>query len=137
MFLEIGFPRRELMEPEKMFIKEISNACALLQNPYQKIIDCNNDYYYMGAYNSQFFRTKYHFHRMIRMSKRLHCFASLTQADQVLMLKTTLVEMMTLQSILMYNSDRQSWRFIDVSNQLLFAIAAMVFRVQTVLLHGQ
>lgn len=111
---ELGLPSRELLYGEKHLIEELTQACLLLQNPYQRIIDAHNENYYYGTNRtSAIFRTQYHFFRMVRMAKRLTSFRSLPSFDQVAMLKATLVEMLNIQSILMFNADRKSWRFID------------------------
>lgn len=116
LLLELGLPSRELLDGEKHLIEELTSACVLLQNPYQRIVDAHNESYYFGSNRtSDIFRTQYHFYRMIQMAKRLKSFRSLLQPDQVSMLKSRLVELLNIQSILMYNDDRQSWRFIDVS----------------------
>lgn len=113
---ELGLPSRELLDGEKHLIEELTSACVVLQNPYQRIVDAHNESYYFGPNRtSDIFRTQYHFYRMIQMAKRLTTFRRLLLPDQVSMLKSSLVEMLNIQSILMYNADRQSWRFIDVS----------------------
>lgn len=114
--LELGLPSRELLDGERNLIEELTSACVLLQNPYQRIIDAQNESYYFGSNRtSDIFRTQYHFYRMIQMAKRLKTFRSLLLSDQVAMLKLSLVELLNIQSVLMYNDDRQCWRFIDVS----------------------
>lgn len=113
MFREIGFSNRELILPERCLIKELTDACTVLKNPYKRILVFNN---YDSVRSCRI--TEYSFHRLIRMSKRLSRFSQLPLSDQAKMLKFSLLEMLAIRSVLVYNPDRESWGFIDVSGAL-------------------
>lgn len=105
---EIGFSNRELIPPERCLIKELTDACVVLKNPYKRIMVFNN---YDSVRSCRI--TEYSFHRLIRMSKRLSRFSQLPLSDQAKMLKFSLLEMLAIRSVLDYNPDRESWAFID------------------------
>ena len=110
IFREIGLSNRELILPERCLLKELTDACNVLKNPYKRILVFNN---YDSVRSCRI--TEYTFHRLIRMSKRLSRFSQLPLSDQANMLKLGLLEMLAIRSVLVYNPDRESWGFIDVS----------------------
>lgn len=110
MLREIGFSNRELILPERCLIKELTEACSVLKNPYKRILVFNN---YDSVRSCRI--TEYSFHRLIRCAKRLSRFSMLPLGDQAKMLKYSLLEMLAMRSVLSYNPDRESWGFIDVS----------------------
>jgi len=106
---ELGFPPRELILPEKYLLMELTNACTVLQNPYKR-------YEYFDLSNSGRM-TEYTFYRLIRMCKQLSAFSQLCRVEQGLVLKRSLLRLLHMRSVLMYNRDRDSWCFVDVSHE--------------------
>ena len=108
---DMGFSNRELILPERCLIKELSDACSILKNPYKRII-----YITFSSQDTphQCHITEFFIHRLIRMSKRLSSFSQLSLNDQVNLLKCGLIEMLCLRSVLLYDNDRESWCFLDV-----------------------
>lgn len=121
MFREIGFPTRELILPEKCLIRELSSACAVLQNPYHQIRDISSQKK-LKLQTDDLLLTQHYFFRMIRMAKGLGSFSTFSTNDQAMMLKQRLLEMVAIRSALFYHPDRESWCFIDV----IFAAAIKV-----------
>lgn len=119
LFREIGFSNRELIQPERCLIKELTAACSLLKNPYKRIVFTN---FTTTDTIHQCRITEFFIHRLIRMSKRLSSFSQMSLADQVRLLKTGLIEMLCLRSVLLYDPDRDSWNFLDVSPNLLLQL---------------
>lgn len=106
---EIGFPEDELLLPEKYLLNEVHSAGELLKNPYKRIREfAQLDPEYTGR------MTEFILFRLIRMAKQLNGFASKTKEMQGTLLKHGLIEMMVLNSVLMYSEYRDAWAFVDV-----------------------
>src|SRR5699024_3853262 len=89
---EIGFPYRELLLPEKHLLLELSNACSVMTNPYQRI-----RVYQLDEPGASMI-TDYILHRMILMAKGLSSCREMPPERQEQVVKQNLIKMMMLQS---------------------------------------
>ncbi|UXI15482.1 non-structural maintenance of chromosomes element 4 A-like [Sarcoptes scabiei] len=94
---------------DRCLIQELSIACSILKNPYKRIV------YKSSSYNHNCMVTEFYIHRLIRMSKRITAFNSLTFSNQLKLLKNGIIEMICLRSVQLYDPDREAWNFLDVS----------------------
>lgn len=109
LFRDIRCSNRELIQPERFMIKELSEACVVLHNPYKRILYINS------VMNHQCQIVEFFIHRLIRMAKRLSAFNQLSGASQGELLKRNLLKMLGIRSVVLYDKDREAWFFLDVS----------------------
>ncbi len=104
-----AFPYQELILPESCLLQELSSACSVLQNPYKRI-------QYLESFNVEDASriTQFMFHRLISASKGLSAFNGLSREDQGLMMKLSLLKMLSIRTVIMYNASRECWGFINV-----------------------
>lgn len=109
LFRDIRCSNRELIQPERFMIKELTEACVVLHNPYKRILYINS------VMNHQCQIVEFYIHRLIRMAKRLSAFNQLSIASQGELLKRNLLKMLGIRSVVLYDKDREAWFFLDVS----------------------
>lgn len=104
-----AFPYQEMVLPESCLLQELTVACSVLQNPYKRI-------QYLESFDMEDASriSQYMFHRLIRASKGLSAFNSLSRDDQGLMMKLSLLKMLSIRTVVMYNQSRECWGFINV-----------------------
>ncbi|KAK7067066.1 zinc ion binding [Halocaridina rubra] len=123
---------RELNEPEKMKLSELSEANKGLMAPL-----CE-DYNFKDLSNPSLINiinlTEIAIRRLIKMSKRISAFKSLCQEDQIALLKGGCTEMMILRSVFAYDPDKDSWtiqqdhdRFKNIKLKVLKAAPGNVY----------
>ncbi|XP_042879437.1 nuclear hormone receptor family member daf-12-like isoform X3 [Penaeus japonicus] len=123
---------RELNEPEKMKLNELSEANKGLLAPL-----CE-DYNFKDLSNPSLINiinlTEIAIRRLIKMSKRISAFKSLCQEDQIALLKGGCTEMMILRSVCAYDPDKDSWmiqqdhdRFKNIKLKVLKAAPGNVY----------
>ncbi|XP_068212325.1 nuclear hormone receptor HR96 isoform X2 [Palaemon carinicauda] len=123
---------RELNEPEKLKLSELSEANKGLMAPL-----CE-DYNFKDLSNPSLINiinmTEIAIRRLIKMSKRISAFKSLCQEDQIALLKGGCTEMMILRSVFAYDPDKDSWtiqqdhdRFKNIKLKVLKAAPGNVY----------
>ncbi|KAK8721779.1 hypothetical protein OTU49_012564, partial [Cherax quadricarinatus] len=123
---------RELNEPEKLKLNELSEANKGLMAPL-----CE-DYNFKDLSNPSLINiinlTEIAIRRLIKMSKRISAFKSLCQEDQIALLKGGCTEMMILRSVCAYDPDKDSWmiqqdhdRFKNIKLKVLKAAPGNVY----------
>lgn len=104
-----AFPYQEMILPESCLLQELTVACSVLQNPYKRI-------QYLESFDVEDASriSQYMFHRLIRASRGLSAFNGLSREDQGLMMKLSLLKMLSIRTVVMYNASRECWGFINV-----------------------
>ncbi len=111
LFTSIGFSVREFTFTEKCLLQELSNACSVLQNPYRSLRHISaeqNNLLNISLISEHFLR------RLVQMCSKLDGFRALEPVDQKAMLRSSLLEMTAIRSVLMYSDDRKAWLTVDV-----------------------
>ncbi|KAI2795612.1 Ligand binding domain protein [Blomia tropicalis] len=89
-------------------IKELVRAGMVLKNPYLR--------YRHFAFNENIESSnvvQHAFHRLIQMAKRLKWFNELDRIDQVILLRSRLIDMFAVRLVLMFNFDHCAFEFMD------------------------